>query len=187
MDYTTVWVTTCWSINLAISKSVHQLGQPARQSPPTMCWSSDGGQVWFQIHFSIISIYFNIFLVYMFRSLVSRRLHFFRLRGLHQESMERTFLSARNWHKDCDQCNFQQVFWVLIKMSSNPFYFDLSWWQNGLMTVPSITLRMLTIRMMMQINANHLYNSEIVRKDGVQCWAWNRIALHPLSFIEFPF
>ena len=106
---------------------------------------------------------------------------------LHQESMERTFLSARNWHKDCDQCNFQQVFWVLIKMSSNPFYFDLSWWQNGLMTVPSITLRMLTIRMMMQINANHLYNSEIVRKDGVQCWAWNRIALHPLSFIEFPF
>ena len=30
-------------------------------------------------------------------------------------------------------------------------------------------------------------HSEIVREDGVQCWAWNRIAFHPLSFIEFPF
>lgn len=166
-NYTTVWETTCWPS--FVTKSVHQPGQPARQSPPTMCWSSDGW-VWFRIHFLYISTYTYISLYFycIVSQFLFKKASFQSASWLHKESMEQTFVSARNWekmwgrHKDFDECNFQQVFRVLIKMSSNPFYFDLSCWQNGLMTVPSITLRMLA-------NQCKSLDSEIVRKDGVQC------------------
>ncbi len=59
-----------------------------------------------------------------------------------------SFVLARNWekmsgrHKDCDECNFQRVFWVLIKMSSNPFLFwyTVSWFTRNVLCVIQFSL-----------------------------------------------